>query len=274
MHEAYLANIDILVSVAFRGSAQAETLSAITVRTESNSLAQDNTHYSPFYLAMWYRSYNPFLWHISVIVHLIHHTVGLISRLDLLVVPAADDLDLETTRQPAVVRRRQKRRTLKPIFLSLSASTSRRPSKTKAGLLMWSYTCCQSISRNSFHSVATMTASLSLHASSAEWTMVTCFLTGKRKSCQNGEDNAHDTQIRTVLELPVVARVAEIFPDLRLLDLRVVDRDVCTLCQEVADEGDGSSLTSVAGVGLERETEDSDVLHNAISFCAWHRDGA
>lgn len=73
---------------------------------------------------------------------------------------------------------KRKGQTLKPIWRSLSASTSRRPSKTKAGFVMLSYTVCQLISRNSFHSVAMTMASFSLDASRAEGAMVTCFLTG------------------------------------------------------------------------------------------------
>jgi hypothetical protein len=67
--------------------------------------------------------------------------------------------------------------TLNPILRRASASTRRRPSKTKAGLFMLSYTSCQAISRNSFHSVAITTASDFLQASSAERAMFTCFLT-------------------------------------------------------------------------------------------------
>jgi hypothetical protein len=44
------------------------------------------------------------------------------------------------------------------------------------------YTSAQSISLNSFHSVAITIASASLHASSADLQMVTCFLTARQIS--------------------------------------------------------------------------------------------
>ena len=50
-----------------------------------------------------------------------------------------------------------------------------RPSNTNAGFDIWSYTACQSISLNSFHSVAITIASFCLHAYSAACTIVTCF---------------------------------------------------------------------------------------------------
>jgi hypothetical protein len=71
--------------------------------------------------------------------------------------------------------------TVNPIFFSFSMSTTSRPSNTKAGLFIPLYTTSQSISRNSFHSVAMTTASASLHASSADEQIVTCFLTIKNK---------------------------------------------------------------------------------------------
>ena len=45
---------------------------------------------------------------------------------------------------------------------------------------MPAYTFSQSISLNSFHSVAITTASASLHASMAELHIVTCFLTERK----------------------------------------------------------------------------------------------
>ena len=56
------------------------------------------------------------------------------------------------------------------------------------------------------------------------------------------------------------ARLREVLPDLRLLDLRVVDSDICALREEVANEGDGRRLAGVTGVGLEGEAENGDVL--------------
>ena len=56
-------------------------------------------------------------------------------------------------------------------------STTRRPSKTKAGLDMLSYTHFQSIVLNSFHSVAMTTASAVLQAARALGWIVTAFLT-------------------------------------------------------------------------------------------------
>ena len=73
-------------------------------------------------------------------------------------------------------------RTLNPILVNFSESTKSRPSKTNAGLFMPAYTFSQSISLNSFHSVAMTTASASSHASMAELHIVTCFLT-KRYRC-------------------------------------------------------------------------------------------
>ena len=68
-------------------------------------------------------------------------------------------------------------RTLNPILVSFSESTKSRPSKTNAGLFISAYTFSQSISLNSFHSVAMTTASACLHASMAELHIVICFLT-------------------------------------------------------------------------------------------------
>ena len=73
----------------------------------------------------------------------------------------------------------QKTLTLKPIFLNSSASRSNLPSKMKAGLFMLAYTVSQSISLNSFHSVAMTTASAFWQASRAESQISTCFLTAK-----------------------------------------------------------------------------------------------
>jgi hypothetical protein len=67
--------------------------------------------------------------------------------------------------------------TLNPIFASAARSTRSRPSNTNAGFFIWSYTRCQSISRNSFHSVAITIASAPVQASMADGVMVTCFLT-------------------------------------------------------------------------------------------------
>ena len=49
-------------------------------------------------------------------------------------------------------------------------------------------------------------------------------------------------------------------PDLCMLNFGVVDRDACPLREEITDEGDGSSLTSITGVGLERKAKDGKVL--------------
>lgn len=74
------------------------------------------------------------------------------------------------------------KRTLNPILVRAGASTMSRPSKTNAGFFMCLYTSAQSISLNSFHSVAITIASASLHASSADLQMVTCFLTARQIS--------------------------------------------------------------------------------------------
>ena len=66
---------------------------------------------------------------------------------------------------------------MNPISLSFSASTSNLPSNKNAGLVIREYTPFQSISLNSFHSVAITTASALRHASMAFLEIVTCFLT-------------------------------------------------------------------------------------------------
>ena len=53
-------------------------------------------------------------------------------------------------------------------------------------------------------------------------------------------------------------------PDLSLLDLGVVDSDVSALRQEVTNESDGCRFTGVAGVCLESEAEDSNVLRGTV----------
>ena len=64
----------------------------------------------------------------------------------------------------------------------------------------------------------------------------------------------------TLLESPGGARLLEVLPDLGDLDLGVVDRDVCTLREEVTDKRDSGSLTSVAGVRLESKSKDGEML--------------
>jgi len=49
-------------------------------------------------------------------------------------------------------------------------------------------------------------------------------------------------------------------PDLRLLDLRVVDVDKGSLGQEVTDEGDRGGFTGVTSISLESKPENSDAL--------------
>lgn len=67
--------------------------------------------------------------------------------------------------------------TLKPILVNFSLSTSKRPSKRKAGLFMFSYISTQLSSLNSFHSVAITMASAFLQASEADPAIETYFLT-------------------------------------------------------------------------------------------------
>lgn len=67
--------------------------------------------------------------------------------------------------------------TLKPILVNFSLSTSKRPSKRKAGLFIFSYISIQLSSLNSFHSVAITMASAFLQASEADPAIETCFLT-------------------------------------------------------------------------------------------------
>ena len=75
--------------------------------------------------------------------------------------------------------------TLKPISRRASPSRIMRPSNTNAGFFIVSYTARQSMSWNSFHSVATTTASLFCAAESAVLAIVTCFLTEKKEdACQ------------------------------------------------------------------------------------------
>ena len=64
----------------------------------------------------------------------------------------------------------------------------------------------------------------------------------------------------TLVQRQVRAGLSEVLPDLSLLDFGVVDGHVGTLSKEVADETDRRRLASVAGVGLERESENGQVL--------------
>jgi len=50
-----------------------------------------------------------------------------------------------------------------------------------------------------------------------------------------------------------------------VVDLRVVDSDMCALQEEVTDERDGGRLAGVSCVGLEREAENSDALTKHVS---------
>ena len=69
------------------------------------------------------------------------------------------------------------------------------------------------------------------------------------------------------------AGLLQVLPDLRLLDLRVVDCHVRALRKEVTDESDGSRLAGVAGVRLEGEAENGDVLDYPESAVRdWHVD--
>lgn len=63
--------------------------------------------------------------------------------------------------------------------------------------------------------------------------------------------------------------LSQISPDLALGNLRIVDIDVCLLGLEVIDEGDGSRFTSIASIGLEGESENSDALkqNKVVSVC-------
>lgn len=64
----------------------------------------------------------------------------------------------------------------------------------------------------------------------------------------------------TGIERKKWAGFLKIHPDLVLADLGIVYVDLGLLGLEVADKGDGSGLASVAGVGLECESKDSNAL--------------
>lgn len=70
---------------------------------------------------------------------------------------------------------------------------------------------------------------------------------------------------RTLLEGNVWESLGKIEPDLRHFDLRIVNRDVCTLGEEIANEGDSGRFAGVACVGLECKAEDGNVLPNGQS---------
>jgi len=99
------------------------------------------------------------------------------------------------------------------------------------------YTARQSISRNSFHSVATTTASLFCAAERAESAIVTCFLTEKKEVCQ--VKWATEGGGRTLLEGHVWKSLGKIEPDLRYFDFGIINCDACTLGKEITNEGDG-----------------------------------
>ncbi len=54
-------------------------------------------------------------------------------------------------------------------------------------------------------------------------------------------------------------------PNLGFFDLRVINRDVSVLREEVADERDGRRLARVAGVSLEGKAKDGNVLYRKRS---------
>ena len=71
-------------------------------------------------------------------------------------------------------------------------------------------------------------------------------------------DNSH--VLLDILKRRRWAGLLQVLPDLRLLDLGVVNCYVRAFRKEVTDEGDGSRLAGVAGIRLEGEAENGDVL--------------
>ena len=73
-------------------------------------------------------------------------------------------------------------------------------------------------------------------------------------------DNSH--VLLDILKRRRWAGLLQVLPDLRLLDLGVVDGHIGALSEEVADERDGRGFTSIASVSLECKPKDGDVLYN------------
>lgn len=67
-------------------------------------------------------------------------------------------------------------------------------------------------------------------------------------------------KMRTLLNWNVRKSLGKVEPDLRLLDLRIVNGDACSLRKEIANERNGGRFARVAGVSFERKPEDGNVL--------------
>jgi len=91
--------------------------------------------------------------------------------------------------------------------------------------------------------------------------MVTDFLT-KSGAGVSISDNGVPDETRTVLKRCGGHGLLQVEPNLRLRNLGVVDLNTSAFVEEVLDKSDGGGLASVAGIGLEREPENSDFLYH------------
>lgn len=90
--------------------------------------------------------------------------------------------------------------------------------------------------------------------------IVTCFLTEKGEEACQAKVVGKLGGKRTLLEGNVRESLGKIEPDLRHFNLRIINGDVCTLGEEIANERDSGRFTGVACVGLECKAEDGNVL--------------